>query len=155
MQGILSPRMFTMLLLMALATTCMTTPAVSLLYRGRRHELEGEGNKHQQPLSPPPAAVSAGLADSSGGGGVADGIAAEARARARSSSSIVFVYKSSRGSETGDSLISYASPAAASTKTAAGCVSSSAAAGSSSGDRVALTIPQLSKDLDDRQRQDA
>jgi hypothetical protein len=149
MQGILSPRMFTMLLLMALATTCMTTPAVSLLYRGRRHELEGDGDEQQQPVSPAAAAA----AGSAGGGG-AEGIAAAARARARSSSSIVFVYKSSRGSEAGGSLVSYASPAAASTKTAAG-ISSIGAAGLSAEDSITLAVPQLSKEMNDSQLQDA
>ncbi|KAF8071287.1 CHX17 [Scenedesmus sp. PABB004] len=37
--GILSPRMFTMMIIMAIATTCMTAPGMHLLYRGREHEL--------------------------------------------------------------------------------------------------------------------
>jgi hypothetical protein len=142
--------MFTMLLLMALATTCMTTPAVTLLYRGRRDELEGEGDKQQQPL-PPAAAALAGGASSLGGG--TEGIAAAARARTRSSSSIMFVYKSSRGSEPGGSLISYTSPAEALTKAAAG-TSSSEAAGTNVEDSVVLAVLQLSKDMNDGQSRD-
>jgi hypothetical protein len=34
--GILSPRIFTMMVLMALATTCMTGPLLSLVERARR-----------------------------------------------------------------------------------------------------------------------
>lgn len=43
--------MFTMMLLMALATTCTTTPLIHLGYRGRRQELQGEA------LSPAAAAA--------------------------------------------------------------------------------------------------
>lgn len=39
--GILSPRMFTMMIIMAIATTCITAPAVHLMYRNRRDELLG------------------------------------------------------------------------------------------------------------------
>eukprot|EP00775_Hariotina_reticulata_P006946 gene6946-7164_t len=40
--GILSPRMFTMFVLMAVATTWTTSPAIWLLYRKRQHELKDE-----------------------------------------------------------------------------------------------------------------
>jgi hypothetical protein len=42
LQGILSPRMFTMMIIMAIATTCITAPSVHLLYRNRRNELTGD-----------------------------------------------------------------------------------------------------------------
>ncbi|KAF6250915.1 hypothetical protein COO60DRAFT_709298 [Scenedesmus sp. NREL 46B-D3] len=41
-QGILSPRMFTMMIIMAIVTTCATAPSVHLLYRNRRDELLGD-----------------------------------------------------------------------------------------------------------------
>lgn len=43
--GILSTRLFTLFVLMAIATTWITSPALHLLYRHRKHELLGDGQQ--------------------------------------------------------------------------------------------------------------
>jgi hypothetical protein len=64
----------------------------------------------------------------------------------------VFVYKtSSRGSEPGKGLISFAGPAAA----AAAAAASSAAAAASVDSGIALDMPQVGKDAGDSQVRDA